>query len=172
MNTELDKHAREWCEAYEYGDTITSEWLEDFLAYEAKMGREHDRGSAEQAFTQARHSHNRGVLERLIRDLENARQPDEFWSTAWFFLDAVEDNDDEDWHYANEFGIDAGSCVVALYHLASDYHGGQFSPGYRVLCKASRVYDPNGNGIEPDTCEAYAYEAFEDIINPGAKYDR
>lgn len=34
------------------------------------------------------------------------------------------------------------NLIEALYYFCSDYHSGQWSRGYRILCRVSRIFKP------------------------------
>ena len=42
----------------------------------------------------------------------------------------------------------------ALYWFTADYHSGQWSRGYRLLCRVSRVFKPSPLASGPDGEEA------------------
>lgn len=47
--------------------------------------------------------------------------------------------------------------IVGAYWWFIAHNRGQFSPEYECWCALSRAYDPNGNGMDPDSGESLAY---------------
>lgn len=70
--------------------------------------------------------------------------------------------------------------VEAFYWFCVDYHRGQFSKEYRLMCKLSRIFTPSrlSNGpsseealdIYVSLCEKYATTRFELINGENVKF--
>lgn len=55
-------------------------------------------------------------------------------------------------HYERATCLLNDDSLLALYHIACDWHGGQFSRGYRLLCHARRLLERRGLRLD-DTPE-------------------
>jgi len=53
----------------------------------------------------------------------------------------------------------------ALYWIGNDYHDGQFSVWYRVLCMCGFCPGRCSNGPESESAAQYLYETIEAILN-------
>lgn len=46
---------------------------------------------------------------------------------------------------------EVGDVIAALYHHAEEWHGGQWSDLYRLLCSLGTVYSPGYGGLDLDS---------------------
>lgn len=89
------------------------------------------------------------VLERVILDLAAGKKgvATEEWAPFYDIPTELEPDS-----LADRFDIVAGA-----YQACADWHGGQWSRGYRHLCKLGRQFRPSPLGVrlEGDTLAAY-----------------
>ena len=56
------------------------------------------------------------------------------------------------------------SVACVLYWIGANYHDGQFSAWYRVLCVTGFEPGPIGHEPDPETEEGYLYETIVSIL--------
>lgn len=72
--------------------------------------------------------------------------------------------DCEQWYIDPYCSCSLGDMIVGLYWHYVEWHGGQYSTSYRVLCRLGQIYKPNMS-CEPEegTSEHDAYSLMNDI---------
>lgn len=61
-----------------------------------------------------------------------------------------------------EYGASTPDILIGAYWFCSDYHGGQSSDEYALLCRIGEIYQPGMTaGPEPESSEEDTYHALE-----------
>ena len=75
---------------------------------------------------------------------------------------AGSDTDDTTWGISKRGAACLDDIIVGSYWFCADYHVGQTSPEYALLCTMGRIFSPcMADGPEPDSVEADVYSALE-----------
>jgi hypothetical protein len=91
------------------------------------------------------------ALERLAKEVKNT------------------DTDETVWYIGESTEATLDSVIIGAYWFCANYHGGQWSPEYRLLSILGGIYEPGQccNGPEPDSGESMVYEQLEALQKAG-----
>jgi len=76
-------------------------------------------------------------------------------------VDEFEGDSESLWWMEGDY-CDLSSLMIGVYWFCCDYHGGQWSPEYRLQCTIGQFFSPGmSSGPEPESSEIEAYNALE-----------